>query len=109
LKSQSSRDAIDCTLPKQAATASVFSMNGHYVDWEMVEALGSVKKYQKEKEQQHKLYGLSEAGKAAIEAAEKKALELAAAEKKKQEEHAKNWFQVMAGLEAKKVQLARAA
>jgi hypothetical protein len=82
---------------------------GHYVDWEVVEALGSVKKYPKEKQEQYKLYGMSEAGKAAIEAAEKKALELAAAEKKKQEEHAKNWFQVMAGLEVKKVQMARAA
>lgn len=75
---------------------------GDYVDWEVVEALGSVHKYPSEKSAQHAKYGMSPAAKAAAEAAAaaKKAKE--EAEKKAAEEHTKNHFTVMPGLEVKK-------
>ena len=80
-----------------------------YVDWEMVEALGSVKKYPKEKQQQAAMYGMSPAAKAAKEQADLKVKKLAEAAEKEAAEHAKNWFQVMPGLEVKKVEVKRAA
>ena len=74
---------------------------GDYVDWEVVEALGSVKKYPVEKKAQWEKHGMSPAAKAAKEAAEAKkkaALEAAA---KAKAEHAKDWFTVMPGTEVK--------
>ena len=78
---------------------------GEFVDWEVVEALGSVHK----KQAQYAKHGISPAAKAAQEAAEAKAKLAAEAAAMKAAEHAKNWFQVMPGLEVKKVQLDRAA
>ena len=82
---------------------------GDYVDWEVVESLGSVHKYPNEKKAQADQYGLSPAAKAAKEAAAAKAK--ADAEKAAMEaaEHAKNWFQVMPGTEVQKVTIKRAA
>lgn len=74
---------------------------GNYVDWEVVEALGSVHKYKADKEAQWKKHGLSPAAKAAQEAAEKKKQAKLEAEKKAAIEHAKNWFTVMPGVEVK--------
>jgi hypothetical protein len=80
-----------------------------FVDWHVVEALGSVKKYPKEKMDQDKLYGDSPAAKAAKAAAEAKAKAAEEAAKQKAIDHAKNWFQVMPELEVKKVKIKRAA
>ena len=84
-----------------------YSEIGDYVDWEVVEALGSVKKYPVEKEQQWAAYGMSEAAKAAKAAAEAKKKAAAEALKKKQAEHAKKWFFVMPGMEVKKIEMVR--
>ncbi|MCL4743855.1 MAG: hypothetical protein KJZ83_00420 [Burkholderiaceae bacterium] len=80
---------------------------GDYVDWEVVEALGSVKKYQQDKQQQWSKHGMSPAAQAALKAAEAKKKAQEEAAKKAAEEHAKNWFQVMPGLEVKKIQIIR--
>lgn len=74
---------------------------GSYVDWQMVEALGAVMKYPKEIAAQEAKYGLSEAAKKAKADAALKAKALAEAQAKAAAEHAKNWFQVMPGVEVK--------
>lgn len=81
---------------------------GDYVDWEVVEALGSVNKYPTEKQAQFAKHGMSEAAKKAQEQVllAQKAKEEAA--KKAAEEHAKQWFTVMPGVEVKKFQPVRA-
>lgn len=81
---------------------------GDYVDWEVVEALGSVQKYPGEKKAQWDEHGMSPAAKAAKEAAEAKQKAAKEAAAKKAAEHAKTWFQVMPGMEIKKVQMIRA-
>jgi hypothetical protein len=72
-----------------------------YVDWMVVEALGSVNHYSSEKQLQQQKFGLSPAAKAAQEAAEAKAKE--AAEKAAQAliEEQKSNFYVMPGLKVK--------
>ena len=86
---------------------------GAYVDWLLVEARGSVHKYPKDIQQQTAMHGVSPEQKAAMAAAllakvkaEEEALK--AAEKAKQEKLL-HWFQVMPGLEVKKVYRAEAA
>jgi hypothetical protein len=80
-----------------------------YIDWEVVEALGSVHKYPMDKSKQAQLYGLSPAAMAAKAATEAKEKAAAEAQAKEQAEHAQNWFQVMPGVEVEKVQIKRAA
>lgn len=75
---------------------------GNYVDWEVVEALGSMHKYPNEKKMQFGKHGMSEAAKAAAAAAALKAQQKLQAAMKAAEEHAKNHFTVMPGLEVKK-------
>ena len=82
---------------------------GTHVDWETVEALGSVHKYPAEKKMQATKFGVSPAAKAAQEAAKLKTKLAAEAEKQLIADHAKNWFTVMNGMEVKKVKIARAA
>jgi hypothetical protein len=83
---------------------------GDYVDWMKVEALGSVQKYAQDIAAQHKKYGMTPEQKASIAKAEAEAAAIKKAkeeaEAKKAAEHAKTWFQVMPGLEVKKVQRA---
>lgn len=81
---------------------------GDYVDWEVVEALGSVSTYPSEKQAQFAKHGMSEAAKKAHEEAllAQKAKEEAA--QKAAEEHAKQWFTVMPGIEVKKFAPVRA-
>ena len=80
-----------------------------YVDWEVVENLGSVHKYPSEKHEQFQKWGLSpEAQKAAeIAAAQKKAQEEAAALAKA--EWHKKWFEVMPNVAVAKIEIDRAA
>jgi hypothetical protein len=79
---------------------------GAYVDWETVEALGSVHKYPSEKAEQFKKHGMSEKAKAAQALAEQQAKAQADAEAKAIAEHAENWFLVMPGVEVKKIKRA---
>ena len=83
---------------------------GGYVDWMKVEALGSVQKYAQDIKAQHAKHGMTPEQKAAIAKAEAEAAAIKKAkeeaEAKKAAEHAKNWFQVMPGLEVPKVQRA---
>jgi hypothetical protein len=86
---------------------------GEFVDWQMVEALGSVHKYPQDKAQQIKLHGQSPEAKAAAKLASeqtanlaKKQAEAAAA---KAADYAQNYFQVMHDVHVKKIKLARAA
>lgn len=87
-----------------------------YVDWQVIELWG-VHKYPNDIAAQHKAHGMSPEAKAAQEAAQLKALaeqELAeqqalaavAAAAQQAAEHAKNWFQVMPGVEVKKFERA---
>lgn len=82
---------------------------GTYVDWFVVEALGSNKKYPTECAQQVAKHGMS----AKADAAQKAKAEKEAAEIKKAKEaaelHEKTHFKVMPGVEIKKIELARAA
>ncbi|WP_266032641.1 hypothetical protein [Brucella intermedia] len=93
---------------------------GDYVDWYVVEALGSVHKYPSEKTVQVDKYGMSEKA----SEAEKKAAALAQAKKdaeaaakkaakekaaKEKAEFEKNWFVVMPELHVKKIELVREA
>lgn len=74
---------------------------GEYVDWYVVEMLGSVGKYPIDKAAQVKQHGMSPKASAAEKAkalAEQAKIEAA---KKAAEEHAKNYFQVMPNLEVK--------
>jgi len=80
-----------------------------YVDWEIVEALGAVHKYPQDKAAQQKLHGMSPAAKAAQAEAKLKAEKMEAEAAQKAADHAKNWFQVMPGLEVEKVTIKRAA
>jgi hypothetical protein len=77
---------------------------GDYVDWEVVETLGSVGKYPAEKQAQFAKYGMSEAAKEAQAKAKLIQQQKEEAAKKEAEEHAKNWFTVMPGVEVKKFQ-----
>jgi hypothetical protein len=79
---------------------------GDYVDWETVEALGSVHKYPNEKKEQFKKHGMSEKAKAAQALAEQQAKAQADADAKELADHAENWFQVMPGLEVPKIKRA---
>lgn len=83
---------------------------GEYVDWMKVEALGSVKKYPTDIVAQKKKHGVTPEQKAAIEKAEAEAAQKKQAQEaaaiKAAAEHAKNWFQVMPGLEVAKIQRA---
>lgn len=93
---------------------------GDYVDWYVVEALGSVHQYPSEKTMQVDKYGMSEkasgvekkaaamaqAKKEAEAAAKKAAKEKAAKEKA---EFEKNWFVVMPEIHVKKIELIREA
>lgn len=82
---------------------------GDYVDWEVVEALGSVHKYPNEKKAQTQKYGLSPEAKAAQDAkvaAEKAKAEAEAAKKLDLE---KNWLEIMPGQHVKKVEVLREA
>jgi hypothetical protein len=78
---------------------------GDYVDWEVVEALGSVQKYPQEKAAQFAKWGMSPEAKKAQEMAAAKAKAAAEAAEKQKAEHTKNWFKVMPNLEVKKVQV----
>lgn len=82
---------------------------GDYVDWFVVEALGSNKKYPHECAQQAATHGMS----AKADAAQKAQIEKQAAEIKKATEaaelHAKMHFQIMPGVEVNKIEMARAA
>lgn len=80
---------------------------GDYVDWELVEALGSVNKYEADKQKQWAKYGMSPAAKAKYEEALKKKKAQEEAAKKAAEEYAKKWFTVMPNVQIKKVQLVR--
>ncbi|CAA2141495.1 hypothetical protein [Hyphomicrobium sp. ghe19] len=82
---------------------------GKYVDWYMVEALGSVHKYPKEISAQTKTHGISkEASKAQKMQAEKlAAMAKAEAEKKAAEE--KMYFTLMPNTKVKKVEIHRVA
>ena len=82
---------------------------GAYVDWEVVEALGSVNKYHAEKTAQAAKYGLSPAAQLAHELANAKQIKMEEEKAEKALSHAKDWFQVMPGLEVKKIKMARAA
>lgn len=76
---------------------------GKFVDWYMVEALGSVHKYPNEIKQQAQVYGASpEATKAHKLQAEKLAAQ-AKIEEEKKAQHAKKYFAVMPGVEVKKI------
>jgi hypothetical protein len=86
-----------------AVTGRFAGQIGEYVNWELVEALGSVHKYPTEKQAQFAKHGMSPEAKAAQTLAEKKAMEAQAIAEAKLAEHKKNWFQVMPGLEVKKV------
>ncbi|MCO5157858.1 MAG: hypothetical protein M9945_14110 [Aquamicrobium sp.] len=93
---------------------------GDYVDWFVVEALGSVHKYPAEKAQQVQEHGMSvkaseaeknaaalaQAKKEAEAAAKKAAKEQAAKEKA---EFEKNWFVVMPDVQVKKIEMIREA
>lgn len=82
---------------------------GTHVDWFVVEALGSVHKYPNEIKEQTKQHGVSpEASKAQKLAAEKLAAAMKA-EAEKKANHAKKYFQVMPGLEVKKIERPLAA
>lgn len=76
---------------------------GSYVDWWTVEALGAVHKYPKDKQQQLKLYGPSEKATQAEKAAAEKAAAAQKAAQEKLAKHAKEWFQILPGVELKKV------
>jgi hypothetical protein len=76
---------------------------GTYVDWYLVEALGSVKKYPDEKIEQVKLHGPSPAAAKAEEIAKKKAAAAALAAEQAKQAQAKIWFTVMPGLKLKKI------
>lgn len=80
-----------------------------YIDWYVVEALGSVKKYPNEKKQQVLEYGPSPEASAAEKAAAEKAAAQALAEKKAAEEFAKNHIEIMPGLHVKKIEIQRSA
>ncbi len=83
-----------------------FTELGDYVDWERVEALGSVGKYPSEKAAQVKKYGMSEAAKQAqAEALQKAKIEAEKAAMAKAEWE-KKWFTVMPGLHVQKIQRA---
>lgn len=79
---------------------------GDYVDWETVEALGSVGKYPMDKEKQFAKHGLSPKAKEAAEAAAAKAKAKAEAEAKAKAEFDKTHFTVMPGLVVKKIKRA---
>lgn len=89
----------------EAAEKAVPGTVGPFVDWFMVEALGSVHKYPSEITKQTKTHGISKeasaAQKAAMEKVKKKA-EAAAAEKA---EFEKNSFVVMPGMVVKKIEV----
>lgn len=76
---------------------------GNYVDWYLVEALGSVNKWQADKMAQDKLHGVSPLAAEAAKIAAAKLQAEQAADKAAEEDKLKNWFQVMPGLEVKKV------
>jgi hypothetical protein len=82
---------------------------GEYVDWGVVEALGSVQQYPKEKAEQHAKHGMSPEEKQAL--IEQKIKEEAQAAKEAEEKA--NWhlnhFTVMPGVEVKKIIRAQAA
>ena len=82
---------------------------GKFVDWELVEALGAVHKYPKEKAAQAKFHASSPASKEALKLAGKKVQQAEAMAAEKAANHGKNWFTVMPGVEIKKIKLARAA
>lgn len=73
-----------------------------YVDWLVVEALGSVHKYKAEIEQQKKTYGVSPEAAAAIAAAQKAELDAQLAKAKEKAEFAANHLQIMPGVWVKK-------
>jgi hypothetical protein len=105
----------DVGLCAQMATVFMLfeSKLGKFVDWVMVEALGSVEKYPSEKKKQLGIAALTPAGKAAQAKAEAaalvKALAVAKAEAKAIADHDKIWFKVMEGFEVQKIKIARAA
>ena len=80
-----------------------------YVDWNVVEALGSVQKYPKEIDAQIKLHGMTPEAKAAIKAAEEAKLAAQLQAAIDAEEYAKNHYEIMPGLMVQKVMINRAA
>jgi len=76
---------------------------GMYVDWFVVEALGSVYTYPNEKAQQTKDFGLSEKASEAQKKAAKIAADKIAAANKIKEEEEKKWFHVMMGVKVQKI------
>lgn len=79
---------------QQAAQHVLGDCMGGYVDWDVVEALGSMKKYPKEKQAQHAKYGLSEKAQQAQAAAAKQQAEAAAAAAAAQAKKEKDFFVV---------------
>lgn len=78
---------------------------GRYVDWFKVKALGAICDYDTAMAAQLKKHGPSPW----MDFEAKQALAAAVAEKKAAEQHAKDWFQVMPGLEVKFKKIKRAA
>lgn len=76
---------------------------GMYVDWFVVEALGSVHKYPNEKTYQTTQFGLSAKASEAQKKAAKIAADKLAAEQKIKDEEAKKWFHVMYGVKVQKI------
>jgi hypothetical protein len=91
-------------LAQQALWASqTFGNVGAYVDWYVVEALGSKQKYMTEKMGQTKAHGLSDLASKADKMAAQHVLQAAAAAQAATKAEAAAWFEVMPGMKLKKI------
>lgn len=88
----------------QKAKALLGAKFGGYVDWYLVEALGSMSHYPTEKDDQKNAHGEPPSVQKAVMAAEKKKLqqEMAAAAQKAEEE--KHYLTIMPGIKVKKIE-----